>query len=187
MAPVEALHHDGGQSVRLTAQYEHLYGEHGLLDAPFLEVRENAKKNPIRVILHGPGLVRHLLQTTLRQLLGHSVLATGLGELRDEGGHLGFVHPLALPQALQIVDHQRGLFPSEFESKGTCIRQKHGHSGHLLDNVSVLLRHPRRHLFQTHFVLHNHNLVRLPVSRCRSRLLVIDNKEEDKSEGKNTV
>lgn len=146
-------------------------------------MRENAKKNPIRVILHGPGLVRHLLQTTLRQLLGHSVFATSLGELRDEGGHLGFVHPLALPQALQIVDHQHGLFQLSFESKGTCIRQKHGHSGHLLDNVSVLLRHPLRHLFQTRFVLHNHNLVRLPVSRCRSRLLVIGNKEEDKSEG----
>lgn len=183
MATIEALHHDGGQSIRLTAQYEHLHGEYGLLDAPFLDVSGNPKKNPIRVILHGPGLVRHLLQTTLRQLLGHSVLAAGLGELRDEGRHLGFVHPLALPQTFQIIDHQRGLFPSSFESKGTCIRQKHGHSGNLLDNVSVLLRHPLRHLFQTRLVLHNHNLVRLPVSRRGGRLFVNGNKEEDKSEG----
>lgn len=150
-------------------------------------MRGNAKTDPIRVILHRPCLVRHLLQSALRQPLGHSILATGLGELRDEGRHFRVIHSLALPQPLQIIDHQCGLFELPIQTKDTCISQKHCHSRNLLEDIRILLRHPRRHLLQTRLILHNHDLVGLPVSCRGGRLSVIVDANNNKGEGENAV
>ena len=110
VATVETLHDARAETVGLAGEHEHLQREHGLLDAPFLDIRCRIDDDSVGVVLGGPRLVRPVLQSALYQKALEIVLAAAQVEGLDEIVKLGFRHSLLSVQLLHIVSQESGLY-----------------------------------------------------------------------------